>query len=167
MSRLSALSWFSPQLPRWPKAQQPKGSSPKQLRDTSRGSNGQDRSKERQSDGVKPLGKMLIDDQSQANKKAIDAAKSMNVTAPNGPNAKTEVRLGQDGRDDRTRFDKSFAQHMVKDHKKDIAAYEKKSKSKDASGEYAPNPCQHYRCTWTSAEASAPSRNASARFHHR
>jgi putative membrane protein len=34
-------------------------------------------------------------------------------------------------------FDKSFAQHMVHDHKKDIAEYKKESKGKDAAGEYA------------------------------
>ena len=34
-------------------------------------------------------------------------------------------------------FDKAFAEHMVKDHKKDIAAYQKASRKQDAAGRYA------------------------------
>jgi putative membrane protein len=34
-------------------------------------------------------------------------------------------------------FDKAFAQHMVMDHKKDIAAYQKEAKKQDATGQYA------------------------------
>jgi len=93
--------------------------------------------KKGQSDGVKSFGKMLIDDHGQANKKAIDTAKSMNVTAPNGPNAKQKSDYDKMARMNGPAFDKSFAQHMVKDHKKDIAAYKNQSKSRDASGEYA------------------------------
>jgi hypothetical protein len=33
-------------------------------------------------------------------------------------------------------FDKAF-EHMVKDHKKDIAAYQKASRKQDAAGQYA------------------------------
>jgi putative membrane protein len=36
-------------------------------------------------------------------------------------------------------FDKMFADHMVTDHKKDIAEYEKAAKAKDAAGQYAGN----------------------------
>jgi putative membrane protein len=90
-----------------------------------------------QSDGVRSVGKMLIDDHGQANRKAIDTAKSMNITAPNGPNAKQKSDYDRMARMNGPAFDKSFAQHMVKDHQKDIAAYKKQSKSKDASGEYA------------------------------
>src|SRR3954469_5905851 len=73
--------------------------------------------KKGQSDGVKSFGKMLIDDHGQANKKAIDTAKSMNVTAPNGPNAKQKSDYDKMARMNGPAFDKSFAQHMVKDHK--------------------------------------------------
>jgi len=36
-------------------------------------------------------------------------------------------------------FDRMFAEHMTKDHKKDIAEYQKEAKAKDAAGEYAGN----------------------------
>jgi len=90
-----------------------------------------------QSEGVKSFGKMLIDDHGQANRKAIDTAKSMNVAAPSGPNAKQKADYDKMARMTGSSFDKSFAQHMVKDHKKDIAEYKKESRSKDAAGEYA------------------------------
>jgi putative membrane protein len=38
-----------------------------------------------QNDNVKQFGQMLSDDHSAANEKALDAAKSMNVTPPDGP----------------------------------------------------------------------------------
>jgi len=90
-----------------------------------------------QSDGVRSFGKMLMNDHGKANQKAIETAKSMNLAAPNGPNAKQKADYDKMARMSGTAFDKSFAQHMVKDHKKDIAAYQKQTKSKDASGEYA------------------------------
>jgi putative membrane protein len=90
-----------------------------------------------QSEGVKSFGKMLVDDHSQANRKAIDTAKSMNVNAPNGPNAKQKADYDKMARMTGPSFDKSFAQHMVMDHKKDVAEYMKESKSRDAAGEYA------------------------------
>jgi putative membrane protein len=90
-----------------------------------------------QSDSVKSFGKMLIDDHGQANQKAIDTAKSMNVNAPSGPTAKQKADYDKMARMTGPSFDKSFAQHMVKDHKKDIAEYKKEAKSRDAAGEYA------------------------------
>jgi putative membrane protein len=41
-----------------------------------------------QNDNVKKFGQTLIDDRSAANQKAMDAARSMGVTPPDGPNAK-------------------------------------------------------------------------------
>jgi putative membrane protein len=90
-----------------------------------------------QSEGVKSFGKMLVDDHGQANQKAIDAAKSMNVATPSGPNAKQKADYDKMARMTGPSFDKSFAQHMVKDHRKDIAEYKKEARSKDAAGEYA------------------------------
>jgi putative membrane protein len=49
-----------------------------------------------QSDDVKKFGQMLSDDHSGANQKAIDAAKSMGVTPPDGPNAKQKAEWKSD-----------------------------------------------------------------------
>src|SRR5215216_2855521 len=67
-----------------------------------------------QNEGVKKFGQMLSDDHAAANQRAIDAAKSMGMTPPDGPNAKQRA-----------------------DHQKDIAEYKKEAKQADAAGEYA------------------------------
>src|SRR4051812_18387697 len=44
-----------------------------------------------QSDGIKSFGKMLSTDHAAANDKAMEAAKSMGMTAPTGPNEKQKM----------------------------------------------------------------------------
>ena len=90
-----------------------------------------------QSDGVKSYGKMLSTDHAAANQKASDAAKSMGMNPPSGPNAKQKADFDKMSKMSGTDFDKMFAKHMVADHQKDIAEYKKAAKNKDAGGEYA------------------------------
>jgi putative membrane protein len=90
-----------------------------------------------QSDNVKNFGQMLQADHAAANEKAIDAAKSMGVTPPDGPNAKQKADYDKMSKISGPQFDRDFAIHMVADHQKDIAEYKKASKSADAAGEYA------------------------------
>lgn len=90
-----------------------------------------------QSAGVKAFGKMLAADHADANKKALDAAKSLGMTPPRGPNAKQKASYDKMARMSGTAFDKAFAKDMVADHKKDIRAYETASKKQDAAAQYA------------------------------
>ena len=90
-----------------------------------------------QSDDVKSYGKMLSTDHAAANQKAMDAAKSMGMNPPSGPNAKQKADFDKMSKMSGTAFDKMFATHMVADHQKDIAEYKKATKNKDAAGEYA------------------------------
>jgi putative membrane protein len=90
-----------------------------------------------QSDSVKSFGKMLSSDHAAANQKAMDAAKSMGVDAPSGPNAKQKADYDKMSKASGAAFEKMFAAHMVADHQKDIAEYKKEAKMKDAAGEYA------------------------------
>ena len=80
---------------------------------------------------------MLQADHTAANEKAIDAAKSMGVTPPDGPNAKQKADYDKMSKISGPQFDRDFATHMVADHQKDIAEYKKASKSADPAGEYA------------------------------
>jgi putative membrane protein len=89
------------------------------------------------SDGVKSFGRMLSTDHAAANQKAIDAAKSMGMNPPTGPNAKQKADYDKMSKTSGTEFDKNFATHMIADHQKDIAQYKKASKMKDAAGDYA------------------------------
>lgn len=90
-----------------------------------------------QSDGVKSYGRMLSTDHSAANQKAMDAAKSLGMNPPGGPNAKQQADFDKMSKMSGTAFDKMFAAHMVADHQKDITEYKKASRMKDAAGEYA------------------------------
>ena len=83
------------------------------------------------SQGVKDFGQMLVTDHGQANTKAQSVAQSLNVTPPNAPNAKQKKDHDKMSKMIGAAFDKAFAQHMVADHKKDVAAYQKASKSKN------------------------------------
>jgi putative membrane protein len=80
---------------------------------------------------------MLQADHAAANEKAIDIAKSMGVTPPDGPNAKQKTDYEKMSKMSGPQFDRDFATHMVADHQKVIAEYKKASKSADAAGEYA------------------------------
>ena len=90
-----------------------------------------------QSSEVKSYGQMLATDHNAANQKAIEAAKSLGVNVPNGPSSKQKADYEKMAKMNGATFDEMFAQHMVVDHKKDIASYQKASKKKDAAGQYA------------------------------
>jgi putative membrane protein len=90
-----------------------------------------------QNENTKKFGQMLTDDHSAANQKAIDAAKAMGVTPPDGPSAKQKADYDKMSKMKGAQFDRDFATHMVADHEKDIAEYKKESKQADAAGEYA------------------------------
>src|SRR4051794_15403608 len=83
------------------------------------------------SQGVKDFGRMLQNDHGQANGKATSLASSLQVTPPTEPNAKQKNDYAKMSKLNGAAFDKAFAAHMVADHKKDIAAYQKASKSKN------------------------------------
>jgi len=83
------------------------------------------------SQGVKDFGRMLVTDHGQANTKATSVASSLKVTPPTGPNAKQKKDYDKMSKLNGAVFDRAFAAHMVADHKKDIAAYQKASKSKN------------------------------------
>jgi putative membrane protein len=86
---------------------------------------------------VKAFGQMLTSDHGAALQSAKDAATSLGVTPPTSPNAKQKADYDKMAKLNGAAFDKAFARHMVMDHKKDIAAYRKASKAKDAAGQYA------------------------------
>jgi putative membrane protein len=98
---------------------------------------GQLAQKNGQSDAVKSFGQMLVKDHGSANDKAIKAAQDNGVTPPTGPNAKQKSEYDKMAKMNGAAFDKAFGQHMVADHKKDIAEYQKEAKKTDAAGKYA------------------------------
>ena len=81
------------------------------------------------SEGVRHFGTVLEQDHSAANSQAMSAASAMGVTPPAEPSLteRAEYRLlaALSG----SKFDKAFVKAEVKDHKKDIAEYEKEAKA--------------------------------------
>jgi predicted outer membrane protein len=84
---------------------------------------------------VKSFGQMLQQDHTAANQKAMDVATKLGVNAPSGPNAKQKADYDKMAKLQGGAFDKAFAQHMVMDHKKDIAEYKKASTKSDDAGQ--------------------------------
>ncbi len=98
---------------------------------------GQLAQKQGSSDGVRSFGQMLEKDHSDANKKAVDVARSLGVNTPTEPSKKQKADYDKMAKMSGAQFDMPFARHMVADHKKDIKEYERASKLKDAAGPYA------------------------------
>jgi putative membrane protein len=93
--------------------------------------------KNAQSADVKSFGQMLVKDHTQANKKAMEVARMVGVSAPTGPNAKQKAAYQKMAKLSGAAFDTEFATHMVADHENDIAEYRKQAKLKNAAAQYA------------------------------
>jgi putative membrane protein len=94
--------------------------------------------KNAQTAAVKSFGQMLITDHRQANQKAVLAAQQIGIISPpSGPNKKQQADHDKMSKLTGVSFDKAFAQHMVRDYKKEIATYSQAAKTNDAAGQYA------------------------------
>ena len=67
----------------------------------------------------------------------MEVAKSIGMNPPAEPNAKQKADFDKMAKHSGAEFDRMFSQHLVKDHKKDISAYQKAAKKQDAAGKYA------------------------------
>lgn len=83
-----------------------------------------------ESQDVKQFGEMLQTDHGQHLQKVQAMAEQMGVTPPTAPSAKEKAIYERLSKEHGARFDKQFAAAMVKDHKQDIAKYEKEAKKK-------------------------------------
>lgn len=83
-----------------------------------------------QSQDVKDFGATLVQDHTDANTKAMDIAKQLNVNAPSEAAKKDQKEYDRLSKLSGDRFDREFSTHMVADHKKDIAEFTKQSKMK-------------------------------------
>ncbi|MBZ6075513.1 DUF4142 domain-containing protein [Microvirga puerhi] len=89
-------------------------------------------------DGVKSFGQMLVQDHSAAKDQATAAATSAQVTPPTEPSRAQKSEHDRLSKLSGDAFDRQFIAHMVTDHKKDIAEYQKEAKRSDgAISDYA------------------------------
>jgi putative membrane protein len=89
------------------------------------------------SEGVRTFGQHLEQDHGAARDRSVAVANELGATPPTEPNRKQKRTYERLAKLNGAAFDKAFAKEMVADHKKDIKAYEKAAKAKDAAGKYA------------------------------
>jgi putative membrane protein len=83
---------------------------------------------------VKTFGQRMVDDHSKANDQLKSIATQKGVTLPTTLPAGKRQDLDKMSKLSGAAFDKMYMTHMVKDHKKDVAEFEKEaSKAKDSS----------------------------------
>lgn len=81
------------------------------------------------SQGVKDFGATLAKDHGMANEKAQKVAQTLGVAPPNAPSMMQKMMYKELSARSGRSFDEHFVTGMVKDHKEDIAKYEKEANS--------------------------------------
>src|SRR3954469_5593886 len=101
------------------------------------------------SEGVRSFGQTLQQDHAAGAQKATAVATQLGVNPPTEPNKNQKAMHASLGKLSGQAFDRKFASEMVKDHKKEIAEYQKAAKKQgDPAGAYAsetPNPAKASR----------------------
>jgi len=86
---------------------------------------------------AKHYGQMLVDDHSMHLQKVTKVASGLNVPVEHQPMAAAEKERDKLAKLDGDKFDHEFAEYMVKDHRKDIAEYEKAARMAGDVGQLA------------------------------
>ena len=115
------------------------------------------------SDGVRNFGQQLATDHTAANQRATAVAGQMGVTPPSEPDKQQKAVYDRMSKLSGDAFDRQFVKHMVDDHKKDIAEYQKEAKRRnDPAAGYAsetlPTLQQHLQTAQSLAKDSAKRR---------
>ena len=86
-----------------------------------------------ESNDVKQFGQRMVDDHSKANDQLKQVASQKNITLPSGIGAKNQATKNHLEKLSGAAFDRAYMTHMVEDHKKDVAAFQKEANAgKDA-----------------------------------
>ncbi|MDQ6708895.1 MAG: DUF4142 domain-containing protein [Acidobacteriota bacterium] len=84
------------------------------------------------SDSVKQFGKKMVEDHSKANDQLKSVAAKENITLPADVDAKDQAIYDRLSKLSGADFDRAYARDMVRDHKQDIAEFQKEAnKGKD------------------------------------
>jgi putative membrane protein len=81
------------------------------------------------SDQVKQFAQRMVDDHSKANDELKSIAQNKNITLPTNLDAKDKALQDRLSKLSGEQFDKMYMQHMLQDHRKDVAAFRTESKS--------------------------------------
>jgi putative membrane protein len=80
-------------------------------------------------DDVKKFGQRMVDDHTKANEELKDIAGKRNIPLPNEPDAKHKATKDHLSKLSGAEFDKAYMSDMLKDHNKDVAAFQRESNS--------------------------------------
>jgi putative membrane protein len=114
---------------------------------------------------VKQFGQRMVDDHSKANDQLKQVAAEKHVTLPTGISAKDKATKAKLEALSGDQFDRAYMEDMVKDHKQDVAEFQKASKSasdpqiKDWASQTLPTLQDHLK----EAQRIAPTQKAEAR----
>jgi putative membrane protein len=81
------------------------------------------------SDRVKEYGKMLVDDHARMNNELKDIASKENIVLPSGVSSEQRQNIDRLAKLSGAQFDREFLTDSAKDHREDIAEFEKESNS--------------------------------------
>jgi putative membrane protein len=81
------------------------------------------------SDQVKQFGQRMVDDHSKTNDQLKQIAEQEHVKLPTQPSAKARAVKAQLEKLSGSEFDQAYMKDMVKDHRRDVAEFEKESKN--------------------------------------
>jgi putative membrane protein len=79
------------------------------------------------SDEVRQFGQRMVDDHTRANEQLMQVASSKGMTLPTALDAKHQAEMQRLSALPADRFDREYVKMMVKDHKKDVAEFQKES----------------------------------------
>ena len=81
------------------------------------------------SGSVKQFGQRMVDDHGKANDQLKQLASQKNVELPQEPSAKHKATMARLEKLSGSDFDKAYVAEMLKDHKQDVAAFQRESRS--------------------------------------
>ncbi len=90
-------------------------------------------------DAVRNFGKQLVNDHKENQAKAQQVADDLGVKPPSSPSAKQRAVYSKLKSLSGTKFDRTFARDMVKDHEEDIKKFQKQASASGPTGDFAKN----------------------------
>ncbi len=117
-----------------------------------------------QSDDVKKFGQKMVDDHTKANDQLKTVAQQKNIALPTEPSSKDKAFKDKLSSLSGAQFDKMYMQHMVMDHKKDVAEFQKEANSgkdqdvKSFAQQTLPTLQEHLKMAQQTNQAAAGSR---------
>lgn len=81
---------------------------------------------------VKDFGQRMVADHGKANEELAGIATKLGITPPNAPGSKQKSDMKKLSKLKAADFDREYAEHMVKDHEKAVALFEKEARNGEA-----------------------------------